>query len=92
MPLKLFLHEKIKADLQELADKSGLPLSQFVREVLVSHFLEHTLWSERNVLLTSDQQEVADGWENVIIEEKRVSSLSSVVEVALKGKVKVLHW
>ena len=92
MPLKLFLHEKIKADLQELADKSGLPLSQFVREVLVSHFLGHTLWSERNVLLTSDQQEVADGWENVIIEEKRVSSLSSVVEVALKGKVKVLHW
>lgn len=92
VPLKLFLHEKMKADLQLLADKADVPLSQFVREILVSHFFGHTVWPERHALLTSEQQEVADGWENGIIEEKRVSSLSSEVEAALEGKVEVLHW
>ena len=91
VPLKLFLHEKMKADLQELSDKSGLPLSQFVREVLASHFLGHIFWPERNALLTSGQQEVADGWENGIIEEERVLSPSSEVEATLEGKVEVLH-
>ena len=92
VPLKLFLHEKMKADLQVLADKAGLPLSQFVREILVSHFLGHTVWPERNTLWMSEQEEVADGWENGIIEEERVSSPSSEVEAALEGKVEVLHW
>ena len=91
VPLKLFLHEKIKADLNVLADKAGLPLSQFVREILVSHFLGHTVWPERNALLTSGQQEVADGWEIGIIEEERVLSPSSEVEAALEGKVEVMH-
>jgi len=47
VPLKLFLNAQIKMDLQKLADKAGTPLSQFVREILVSHFLGHTVWPER---------------------------------------------
>ena len=90
VPLKLFLHEKMKADLQLLADKAELPLSQFVREILVSHFLGHTVWAERNVLWTREQQEIAEGWELGTIEEDGISSLSGKEEAALEGKVQVL--
>lgn len=37
-PFKVFLPQRIKDDLQDLADKVGVPLSQFVREILISHF------------------------------------------------------
>ncbi|MGZ8982773.1 MAG: hypothetical protein ACXW11_02320 [Methylotenera sp.] len=92
VPLKLFLHEKMKADLQALADKAGVPLSQFVREVLVSHFLGHTVWPERNVLWTRDQLNIAEGWELGAIEEDGITSPTEEEEVALEGKVEVLHW
>ncbi|MDO9050534.1 MAG: hypothetical protein Q7U70_03470 [Methylotenera sp.] len=92
VPLKLFLHEKMKADLQVLADKAGLPLSQFVREILVSHFLGHTVWPERNSLWTREQQEIAHGWELGTIEEDGITSPTDDEEAALEGKVEVLHW
>lgn len=92
VPLKLFLHEKMKADLQALADKAGIPLSQFVREVLVSHFLGHTVWPERNQLWTREQQEVADGWELGGVEEDQVISPSDEEEEALEGKVEYIRW
>jgi len=92
VPLKLFLHEKMKADLQELADKAELPLSQFVREILVSHFLGHTVWPERNALWTSDQLNIAEGWELGTVEEDGITSPTSEEEAALEGKIEVLHW
>lgn len=92
VPLKLFLHEKMKADLQVLADKAGVPLSQFVREILVSHFLGHTVWPERNELWTRDQLNIAEGWELGTVEEDGITSPSKEVEAALEGKVEVLHW
>jgi hypothetical protein len=64
VPLKLYLHEKIKADLQVLADKAGIALSQFVREILVSHFLGHTVWPERKPLFTAKQADLANQWAN----------------------------
>ena len=36
IPLKVFLPVRIKDDLQKLADRVGMPLSQFTREVLIS--------------------------------------------------------
>ena len=92
VPLKLFLHEKMKADLQLLSDKAGVPLSQFVREILVSHFLGHTVWPERNALWTLDQLNIAEGWELGTVEEDGITSPTEEEEVALEGKIEVLRW
>lgn len=92
VPLKLFLHEKMKADLQVLADKAGVPLSQFVREVLVSHFLGHIVWPKRNSLWTSEQLNIAEGWVLGTIEEEDITSPTDEEEAALEGKVEVLRW
>jgi len=62
VPIKLFLNEKIKTDLEGLADKAGIPLGQFVREIIVSHFMGHIVWPERNLLWTPEQQKMADAW------------------------------
>lgn len=56
VPIKLFLHEKMKADLESLAKVAGMPLGQFVREILVSHFLGHTVWPERKQSWSAAQQ------------------------------------
>jgi hypothetical protein len=92
VPLKLFLHEKMKADLQALADKAGIPLSQFVREILVSHFLGHAVWPERNALWTQEQQEIAEGWVSGNVEEDGIESPSTEEEDAIEGKIEVLRW
>jgi hypothetical protein len=91
VPLKLFMHEKIKSDLQALSDKAGIPLSQFVREVLASHFLGHTVWPERQQLWTREQQEIADGWESGNVDAESISSPTSDKEAQLDGKVIVIR-
>ena len=63
VPVKLHLHEKLKSDLKSLAMASGIPLGQFVREILASHFLGHTVWAERKRDWTEKQQKIADDWE-----------------------------
>ena len=63
VPVKLHLHEKMKSDLESLATASGIPLGQFVREILASHFLGHTVWAERKRGWTEKQQKIADNWE-----------------------------
>lgn len=50
--LKIFLPNKMKADLQFLADKANIKLSRFVREILISHFLGHQVF--RGHQLVSD--------------------------------------
>lgn len=90
VPLKLYLNEKIKADLQALADKSGIALSQFVREILVSHFLGHTVWPERKQLFTSEQADLAEQWENGDLETSCIQRPSQRQENALAGRVERL--
>jgi len=92
VPIKLYLHEKMKSDLESLAEASGIPLGQFVREVLVSHFLGHTVWPERKQAWTAEQQKIADDWVDGKIEEHGVSSPSTEEENALEGKVEHLSW
>jgi hypothetical protein len=60
--IKILINAKIKADLEALAVKAKFPLGSFVRELLVSHFLGHTVWAERNPAWTAAQQKDADDW------------------------------
>lgn len=63
VPLKLYLPQRVKDDLQALADRATVPLSQFVREVLVSHFFGQTFWPDRLRNWSDDQERVAVEWE-----------------------------
>jgi len=68
VPIKLFLPEKVKYDLQALTDKATIPLSTFVREILISHLLGHILWQERLRSWTPEEEEIGFKWESGLIE------------------------
>ncbi len=85
--IKLRLPEKMKSDLELLAHKAGIPLGQFVRELLVSHLLGHTVWPERMASWTEDQRQAADDWVESRIEARRVFDPISEEEQALEGKI-----
>lgn len=87
VPFKIYLNAQIKADLQMLADQSNLTLSHFVREILVSHFLGHTIWPERHQMLKIEHITIASHWESGELEAHSVDELNSKVENALEGKV-----
>lgn len=92
VPVKLFLHKKMKADLEALANKADTPLGQFVREILVSHFLGHTIWPERKQFWTEEQQRFADEWEDGKIEEVAVFGSTPEIDEALEGKIVYINW
>ncbi|HCC53477.1 MAG TPA: hypothetical protein DEQ20_00910 [Desulfobulbaceae bacterium] len=58
VPLKLYLPQRMKDDLQTLGDRAGVPLSQFVREVLVAHFFGQAFWPDRLRNWFEDQERV----------------------------------
>jgi predicted DNA-binding protein len=68
VPLKLYLPQRMKEDLQTLGDRAGVPLSQFAREALVSHFFGQTLWLDRLWKLSPEQERVVSEWEQGIRE------------------------
>ncbi len=59
----------MKIDLQFLAERRGIPLGRFVREILVQHFLGHTVWPDR--FQEHPEQQIADNWVNGRIEAIR---------------------
>jgi len=63
VPLKVYINNKIKGDLQALADKAGVPLSRFIREILVSHLLGHSFWPERFPDMQKVEEADAVEWE-----------------------------
>ena len=71
--VKLRLPVKMKNDLQRLAKKQNVPLGQFMREILVQHFLGHTVWSE-HLGYSPKYETLATDWENGRIEEINVRS------------------
>jgi hypothetical protein len=73
IPLKVFLPARIKDDLQGLADRVGIPLSQFTREVLVSHCFGHTFFPEKLKTWSDDQEWVGVEWEQGVRESEEVS-------------------
>jgi len=91
VPFKVFLHAQIKADLQLLADKSEMALSQFVREILVSHVLGHTVWPERQQMLNTEHIAIANEWEYGHLKADSIREPSAKEEASLDGKVEYLH-
>jgi hypothetical protein len=72
IPIKLFLNEKIKLDLETLAKQAAIPLGQLARELIISHFLGHTIWPERNTSLLDEERRIAEEWVCGHIKEENV--------------------
>jgi hypothetical protein len=72
IPIKLFLNEKIKIDLETLAKQAAIPLGQLARELIISHFLGHTIWPERNTSLLDEERRIAEEWVCGHIKEENV--------------------
>jgi hypothetical protein len=70
--MKIQIPLKIKDDLVLLANRAGVPLSRYTRELLVSHFLGHTAWPERIAVWAQDEERIATDWENGITEGETV--------------------
>ena len=66
--LKVYIPARIKDDLQKLADRVRIPLSQFTRELLVSHFFGHTFHPEKLKTWTDDQESIGVEWEQGVRE------------------------
>lgn len=62
-PLKIHLPQRIKDNLQLAADRVGIALSQFVREILISYFFGHTFWPAKLKTWTDDQYKIGVEWE-----------------------------
>ena len=69
---KIRVPQKIKDDLGLLANNAGVPISRFVRELMVSHFLGHTVWPERFMDWEQDEEKIATDWANGIAESETV--------------------
>lgn len=69
---KISIPQKIKDDLELLANRAGVPLSRYTRELLVSHFLGHTVWPEVIALWAQDEEKIATDWENGITEGEAI--------------------
>jgi len=92
VPLKLHLPEKMKVDLEVLAKNAGISLGQFVREILISHFLGHTVWPERTQAWTAEQKKIADGWEDGRVEAEYFSWSTTEERNATEGRVDKMFW
>lgn len=91
VPFKVFLNAQIKSDLQLLADKAEMALSQFIREILVSHFLGHTVWPERQQMLDVGNITIANQWETGDLDAHTVRQPSAQEEAALEGRIEVIY-
>lgn len=92
VPLKLHLPKKMKSDLEAQARNAGIPLGQFVREILISHFLGHTVWPERLQEWTAEQKEVADGWADGRVEAEYFRWNTLEERDATEGRVDEMFW
>jgi len=61
--LKVWIPVKMKQDIQELADKSSISLSEMIREIIISMLFGHTYLSTRKELMQMEI-EVEDETEN----------------------------
>ena len=70
--IKLFLPERIKKDLKAMANKVDVQLSTFVREILISHLLGHTLWQERLRSWIPVEETIGKQWEEGTLKSEYV--------------------
>jgi predicted DNA-binding protein len=63
MSIKLWLPKRLRDDLQVLADHTGIRLSQYVREIVISRLLGHGTLPKRAQMLTAQPLASAQAWE-----------------------------
>jgi hypothetical protein len=72
-PFKVFLPQRIKDDLQVLADKVDIPLSQFVREILITHFFGQTFWPAKLKSWSEEHERIGIEWEKAEREAVKIT-------------------
>jgi antitoxin component of RelBE/YafQ-DinJ toxin-antitoxin module len=63
-PVKVWLPERVKKDLQALADHVGISLSQYAREIVMSRAIGHATLPMRPKMLDAVDMSVAERWAN----------------------------
>ncbi len=63
LSIKLWMAKRMVDDLQVLADHSGIRLSQYVREIVISRLLGHGTLPKRPEMLIASPLKSADAWE-----------------------------
>lgn len=63
MSIKLWLPKRLRDDLQVLADHTGIRLSQYVREIVISRLLGHGTLPKRPEMLAAHPLASAEAWE-----------------------------
>lgn len=61
-PIKLWIPARMRRDLQTLADHVGIPLSQYLREIVISRLLGHGTLPKRPEMLKAAPLPSADAW------------------------------
>lgn len=60
-PCKVWLPQKLKADLTTLAQAAGMTYANYVRAILILHFMGRQLTPERDAALQAARQQPEDG-------------------------------
>lgn len=63
MSIKLWLPRRLRDDLQLLADHTGIKLSQYIREIVISRLLGHGTLPKRPEMLQAHPLTSAETWE-----------------------------
>jgi len=94
--IKIKIPQKVKDDLELLANRADIPLGQFTRELLVSHFLGHTVWPERIAVWAQNEEKNATDWENGIAEDETILQADWLKEKdtsrATFSEVEMMWW
>ena len=61
-PVKIWIAKRLRDDLQALAEHTKIPLSQYVREIVVSRLLGHGMLPKRPEMLEAAPLPSADAW------------------------------
>lgn len=61
-PIKAWIPKRMHGDLQVLANHVGIPLSQYVREIVISRFLGHGTLPKRPEMLTAEPLPSVEDW------------------------------
>ena len=64
MPVKLWIPIRLRSDLEVLAEHSEVPLSQYLREIVISRLLGHGMLPKRPTMLTAVPLPAAEDWCN----------------------------
>lgn len=87
-PIKLWMPQRLRDDLQSLADHVGLKLSQYLREIVIARLLGHGTLPMRPEMLQASPGPATDDW----VEDReipwRVVSRDDY-QTAREGKIEV---